>query len=130
MEIPGYRIDGLILRTARAALYRGRGEQNLAVIIKTPAQDVPTTRELARYQWAYDQALEADSRAVVRHLALVRFGPSVALVTEDSGGIPLSKLLVLGGLPLGRLLDVALALATALGRLHLSGIVHKDVKPG
>ena len=63
MEIPGYRIDGLIIRTARAALYRGRGEHNLAVIIKTPAQDVPTTRELARYQWAYDQALEADPRA-------------------------------------------------------------------
>jgi predicted ATPase/class 3 adenylate cyclase len=130
MEIPGYRIDGLILRTARAALYRGRGEHDLAVIIKTPAQDVPTTRELARYQWAYDQALEADPRAVVRYLDLVRFGPSVALVTEDFGGIPLSKLLVPGGLPLGRLLDVALALATAVGRLHLSGIVHKDVKPG
>ena len=129
MEIPGYRIDGLILRTARAALYRGRGEHDLAVVIKTPAQDVPTARELARYQWAYDQALEADQRAVVRHLDLVRFGPSVALVTEDFGGIPLSKLVVPGGLPLARLLDVALALATAVGRLHLSGVVHKDIKP-
>ncbi len=129
MEILGYRIDGLILRTARAALYRGRGEQDLAVVIKTPAQDVPTARELARYQWAYDQALEADPRAVVRHVGLVRFGPSVALVTEDSGGIPLSNLLVPGGLPLARLLDVALALATTVGRLHLSGIVHKDIKP-
>ncbi len=129
MEIPGYRIDGLILRTARAALYRGRGQHDLAVIIKTPAQDVPTTRELARYQWAYDQALEADPHAVVRHIGLVRFGPSVALVTEDSGGIPLSNLLVPGGLPLARLLDVTLALATAVGRLHLSGIVHKDIKP-
>jgi predicted ATPase/class 3 adenylate cyclase len=128
MEIPGYRIDALIIRTARSALYRGRGAHDLAVIIKTPARDVPTTRELARYQWAYDQAAAADARAVVRHLDLVRFGPSVALVTEDFG-IPLSKLLVPGGLPLGRLLDVALALATALGRLHLSGIVHKDVKP-
>jgi predicted ATPase/class 3 adenylate cyclase len=129
MEIPGYRIDDLILRTARAALYRGRDEHDLAVVIKTPAQDVPTARELARYQWAYDQALEADPRAVVRHIGLVRFGPSVALVTEDSGGIPLSKLLVPGGLPLARLLDVALALATAVGRLHLSGIIHKDIKP-
>ncbi len=128
MDIPGYRIDGPLLRTARSALFRGRGANDLAVIIKTPAQNVPTTRELAGYQWAYDQALEADPRAVVRHLDLVRFGPSVALVTEDFG-IPLSKLVVPGGLPLARLLDLALAIATAVGRLHLSGIVHKDIKP-
>src|SRR5256885_10782817 len=130
MEIPGYRVDTLILRTARSALYRGRGKNDAPVVIKTPVRDVPTTRELARYQWAYDQALEADPRAVVPHLDLVRFGPSVALITEDFGGIPLSKSLMPGGLPLGRLLDVGLALATAVGRLHLSGIVHKDIKPG
>jgi predicted ATPase/class 3 adenylate cyclase len=129
MEIPGYRIDGLILRTARTALYRGRGEGDVAVVIKTPAQDVPTVRELARYQWAYDQALEADPRAVVRHIGLVRFGPSVALIIEDLGGIPLRNLIVPGGLPLARLLHLALGIATALGRLHLSGIVHKDIKP-
>ena len=129
LVIPGYRVDSLVRRTAHLALYRGRNEHDSAVIIRTPAQDVPTTRELARYQWAYDQAREADPRAVVRHLDLVRFGPSVALVTEDFGGLPLSRLLVPGGLPLGRLLELALALATAVGRLHLSGIVHKDVKP-
>jgi predicted ATPase len=129
MEIPGYRIDGLILRTARAALYRGRGEGDVAVVIKTPALDVPTVRELARYQWAYDQALEADPRAVVRHIGLVRFGPSVALIVEDFGGVPLRNLIVPGGLPLARLLDLSLAMATAVGRLHLSGIVHKDIKP-
>jgi predicted ATPase/class 3 adenylate cyclase len=129
MEIPGYRIEDLILRTARAALYRGRGKDDAAVVIKTPAHDVPTVRELARYQWAYDQALEADPRAVVRHVGLVRFGPSVALIIEDFGGIPLRSLIVPGGLPLARLLDLAHAIATAVGRLHLSGIVHKDIKP-
>ena len=129
MEIPGYRIDGLMFQTARSALYRGRSEQDIAVVIKTPAHNVPTMREIARYQWAFDQAREADQRAVVRHLDLVRFGASVALVTEDYGGTSLASLLVPAGFTLGRLLDSALAVATALGRLHASGIVHKDIKP-
>lgn len=129
MQIPGYRIDALMLQTARSALYRGRAENDLAVVIKTPAHNVPTMREIARYQWAFDQAREADQRAVVRHLDLVRFGASVALVTEDFGGASLASLLVPTGFSLGRLLDCALAVATALGRLHASGIVHKDIKP-
>lgn len=129
MQIPGYRIDGLMLQTARSALYRGRGEQDIAVVIKTPAHNVPSMREIARYQWAFDQAREADQRAVVRHLDLVRFGASVALVTEDFGGTSLASLLVPAGFSLGRLLDCALAVATALGRLHASGIIHKDIKP-
>ena len=118
-----------MLQTARSALYRGRSERDIAVVIKTPAHHVPTMREMARYQWAFDQAREADQRAVVRHLDLVRFGASVALVTEDFGGASLASLLVPTGFSLGRLLDCALAVATALGRLHASGIVHKDIKP-
>jgi predicted ATPase/class 3 adenylate cyclase len=129
MEIPGYRVDGVLHQNARSTLYRGRSAQGVPVIIKTPAQDVPTAREIARYQWAHNQALEADSRAIVPHLGLVRFGASVALVSEDTGGVALASMVTPDGLPLARLLDLALALATALGRLHVSGIVHKDVKP-
>jgi predicted ATPase/class 3 adenylate cyclase len=129
MDIPGYRVNGLIFQSVRSALYRGRSAGDVAVIIKTPASKIPTTREIARYQWAFDQAREADQRAVVPHLELVRLGASVALVTEDFGGASLAGLVRPGGLALGRLLDLALALTTAVGRLHISGIVHKDIKP-
>src|ERR1700722_14009389 len=48
---------------------------------------------------------------------------------EDPGGEPLDGLL---GAPmeLGRFLRLAVCIATALGRLHQRGLVHKDLKPG
>ena len=50
------------------------------------------------------------------------------LVLEDPGGEPLARLL---GQPweITSFLRVAIGLATALGRLHQRGLIHKDVKP-
>ena len=50
------------------------------------------------------------------------------LVIEDPDGEPLDGLL---GAPmeLGRFLRLAVCIATALGRLHQRGLVHKDIKP-
>ena len=50
-------------------------------------------------------------------------------VLDDPGGEPLDGLL---GAPmeLGRFLRLAVCIATALGRLHQRGLVHKDLKPG
>lgn len=129
MQLPGYRVERLLRQTARTTLYAGRDPNDVAVVIKTPTQAVPSVREIARYRWAFDQAQDADRRAVVRHLELMRHGASVAMVVEDIGGVSLAGLVAPAGLALGRLLDLAVELATLLGRLHLSGIVHKDIKP-
>jgi serine/threonine protein kinase len=50
------------------------------------------------------------------------------LVLEDPGGVPLDQVL---GRPLevAFALRVAINLATAIGRLHQRGVVHKDIKP-
>ena len=50
------------------------------------------------------------------------------LVLEDPGGEPLGRLL---GAPmeLERFLRLALGIATALGKAHQRGLVHKDIKP-
>src|ERR1700722_5408740 len=47
---------------------------------------------------------------------------------EDPGGEPLDGLL---GAPmeLGRFLRLAVCIATALGKFHQRGLVHKDLKP-
>jgi serine/threonine protein kinase len=65
----------------------------------------------------------------VRPLALRRDGDRTMLVLEDSGGEPLDRLV---GAPMevGRFLRLAIRIASALGRLHQSGLVHKDIKPG
>lgn len=129
VELRGHRLDSLIHQTPRSSVWRGTADDGTRVVVKMPTEATPTPREIARYQWAHDLAAAADPRAVVRHLALLRTGASVALVMEDVGGEPLAARIPPGGLPLSRWLALAIALATALGRLHDSGLVHKDVKP-
>jgi serine/threonine protein kinase len=50
------------------------------------------------------------------------------LVFEDPGGAPLDRLL---GRPVdvAQFLRVAIPLASALGRVHARGLIHKDIKP-
>ena len=50
------------------------------------------------------------------------------LVVEYAGGEPLDRLI---GQPMeiGRFLRLAVAMSAALGRLHGSGLIHKDIKP-
>src|SRR5271166_3964338 len=61
-------------------------------------------------------------------LALSREGGRTALLLEDPGGEPLERLI---GAPMdtGRFLRLAIGIASALGKAHQRGLVHKDVKP-
>src|SRR5260370_37380789 len=129
VELAGYQIAGLIHQTQRTSVYRAIGAGDVRVVIKTPTGENPTPREIARYQWAFDLARDADLRAVVRHVDLVRYGASVALVMEDLAGVPLAALVPAQGFALARWLDLSTALATALGRFHASMLVHKDLSP-
>src|SRR5712664_1960017 len=51
------------------------------------------------------------------------------IVLELVKGKPLSDLLREGGLPIARSIEIATAIAEALGEAHNQGIVHRDVKP-
>jgi serine/threonine-protein kinase len=51
------------------------------------------------------------------------------LVMEHVTGRPLSDVLSAGGLPVARLLALAIAVADALAAAHDKGIVHRDLKP-
>ncbi len=129
MQIPGYYLVQRIQQDERSAFWRARDVNNRSVIVKTPLTGVPSVREIARYQWAFDRTREADQRAVAQHLDLVRFGASVALVFDDDGSTYLSDMIVPGGLPLITWLELSVMLSTSIGRFHLSGLVHKDIKP-
>jgi serine/threonine protein kinase len=97
----------------------------LAVLL---AVEHPSPASLDRLTHEYDLKDELVDAGAARPLELVREHGRTILVLEDPGGEPLEGLL---GAPmeLGRFLRLAIGIATALGKVHRRGLVHKDIKP-
>jgi serine/threonine protein kinase len=98
------------------------------VLLVLPAAEYPSRSSLDRITHEYSLRDELDGAWAVRPLELVREGSRTVLVLEDAGGEPLDRL---RGAPIevGRFLRLAVGIAMALGKLHQSGLVHKDIKP-
>src|SRR5262249_43268624 len=99
-----------------------------AVLLVAPVADHPSRSSLDRLTHEYQLKDELDSACAVRPLDLIRDAGRTVLVLEDAGGEPLDRLL---GVPMevARFLRLATAIASALGKLHQRGLVHKDIKP-
>ncbi|GLR84122.1 AAA family ATPase [Bradyrhizobium iriomotense] len=98
-----------------------------AVLLVAPAADHPSRSCLDRLTHEYELKDELDRAWAVRPLDLVRDAGRTMLVLDDAGE-PLERLL---GVPMdmGRLLRLGCTIASALGKLHQRGLVHKDIKP-
>ena len=110
----GWRTDG-----------DGRRSDVLAVLA---AAERPPPAILDRLTHEYELRDDLDSEWAARPLALTREGGRTVLLLEDPGGEPLERLI---GEPMeaGGFLRLAVGIATALGKAHQRGLVHKDVKP-
>lgn len=128
-EVAGYEIGRLLRSGPRSIAYRGRtaGDRR-AVVVKIQREAYPSDRALAAETRAFEIARRHEDLGLARHLALVPHGHGLALVTEDEGGTSLDlRLQELGQLPLTEVLEIGVALARALARLHNAGILHKDI---
>ena len=99
-----------------------------AVLAVLPAAERPSPAALDRLAHEYELRDELDGAWATRPLALAHEGGRTALLLEDPGGEPLERLI---GEPMEAegFLRVAVGIATALGKAHQRGLVHKDVKP-
>src|ERR1700751_97393 len=99
-----------------------------AVLFVLPAAEHPSPSSLDRLAHEYGFKDELDGAWAVRPREFVREGGRAMLVLEDAGGEPLERLL---GAPMEVrcFLRLAIGIATALGKLHQRGLVHKDIKP-
>ena len=100
----------------------------LAVLLVAPAADHPSRSRLDRLTHEYELKDELDGAWAARPLALMRDAGRTVLVLDDPGGEPLDRLLG-GPMEVGRFLRLAIAVTSALGKLHQRGLIHKDIKP-
>ena len=99
-----------------------------AMLAVVPASEHPTPSCLDRLTHEYGLKDELASAWAVRPLEIVHERGRTMLVLEDPDGEPLERLL---GAPMemGSFLRRAIGIATALGKVHQRGLVHKDIRP-
>ena len=112
-------------------LYRGQHPNQVdapSVLLLAPVSTRPAPESLKRMEHEYSLRAELDRSWAVRPLALSQLNGQTMLVLENPGGEPLDRL-IQGPMEMTQFLRFAVGLATALGRLHKRGLIHKDIKP-
>jgi PAS domain S-box-containing protein len=105
------------------------GAERTTVLVVVPVAEYPSATTLDHLTHELSLKDELDPAWAVRPLELTHDGGRAMLVLEDPGGEPLAGQL---GSPLEmeRFLPLAISMATALGKVHQHGLLHKDIKPG
>jgi predicted ATPase/GAF domain-containing protein len=99
-----------------------------ACLAVVPRAEAPASGTIERLVHEFGLRDCLGSTWAARPLELVRENSRIMLLLEPSAGTPLEQLI---GMPMepGRFLRLATAVCVAIGRLHESGLVHKDIKP-
>src|SRR5258705_588818 len=115
------------------SLYRGREPgETASVLVVAPAAEQPSPQSLRQLEHECSLAADLDSAWAARPVEVTRRDGRTMLVLMDPGGEPLARVLERSKgqpLELTRVLRIAIGLATAVGRVHRKGLIHKDVKP-
>ncbi len=131
-EPPGYVLEPL-QEGPDFTLYRGRQLGNPSrVLVVALAAEQPSPQGLRRLEHEYSLAAELDPQWAAKPLTLTRHEGRTILVLNDPGAESLDRILEREKeqpLDLTRFLRIAIGLATALGKVHRRGLIHKDIKP-
>jgi len=113
-------------------VYRARDSRlGRDVALKVLPEALAADQErLARFEREARAVAALNHPNIVTIHSIERDGETRFITMELVDGAPLDHVLAPGGLPLARVLALAIPLADALAAAHDKGIVHRDLKPG
>ena len=129
-DIPGYSLEEFIFESGRTWIWRGRRQRDgLWVLIKGTASSEQSAQELAemRHEHEITRDLEIDGALRAEELAQCENG--LALILENTAGLPLRKLMDAARFDLLDSLKIAVSLIGILKEVHRQGILHKMINP-
>ena len=130
LDLPNYYLSENLYQGTRTLVYRGqRNWDQKSVIIKVLRNSYPNFHELVQFRNQYIITRHLEHPAIVKPLALERYGNSYALIIPDSGAIALSDYWQKSEPSLTNFLNIAIQLAEVLYYLIQQRIIHKDIKP-
>jgi hypothetical protein len=113
----------------RYHIYRAFDAGQRAVLIKTPAADVPSRRDVMTLRKIYDLLAHRQVPGMLVPLGFELDGQSAVLILKPAGDICLAELALAGPLGKDRFLKLAIKLASALAAIHDQKIIHGQVWP-
>jgi PAS domain S-box-containing protein len=116
-------------RVFRRGWRLGEDGSRSPVLVILPLAAHPSPSSLDRLTHEHGLKEELDRAWAMRPLEIVRDARRTMLVLEDVGGFePLDRLLA-APMEVESFLRLAIGIAGAVGKVHESGLVHKDIKP-
>ncbi|NES03950.1 MAG: AAA family ATPase [Okeania sp. SIO2F4] len=130
LNLPNYYISENLYQGTRTLVYRGqRTCDNKPVIIKILRNPHPSFNELVQFRNQYIITRHQEHQAIVKPLALERYGNGYALIMPDERAYALSDYWPKSERSLSNFLYIAIQLAEVLHYLSIQRIIHKDIKP-
>ncbi|WP_170319558.1 AAA family ATPase [Polyangium spumosum] len=128
--LEGHTLTEVVLEGEVTTLYRGyRDVDGAPVLVEALNEDYPAARDVARIRHEFLVMRGLAQPSVPEALGLSPCRNGVALVLSDAGKRPLVERLRGGKQDVGSVLRLGASIARALDRVHLVGLVHKDICP-
>ena len=128
--LAGYTVEEVLSAEGRTRVARARRDADgETVILKVPASPGMPGALAASLKHEYQMTCRVDAPGIVRGLALEDADGLPALVLEDIAGRSLADVITQRRLDLEEVLNIAIQLAGALGDVHATDTIHKEINP-
>ncbi|MBC8073293.1 MAG: serine/threonine-protein kinase PknK [Deltaproteobacteria bacterium] len=125
----GYRVTTVARDGERVVIYAAvRTSDNARVLLKTPRNERPTTRDVARLAHELAVLKRLAGAPVAMALAMEDTGGRPWLILENPAGESLNRIAARFRAP-ARAVALCAKIASALAEVHRRGVIHRDLKP-